>query len=281
VTGSGEYPWDGPGSGGVGLVLTLDDGARTETLLLFHMGRIAVFSSVVRPDDADTRVQVRRLAEEAAGRVLAVLQASGPAPASGGPLSYDFEFRRVVEIGSERWTTVASGTIAGSSVSCRVRVEYPWLETSSHLMSIGGRIWEIGDGGDHTLRGGANAEDRVLLALCPPWPLDLEAAGLVQVISGDAAIHDFDGIAARGYRGTTADLGVSLGLDTGPVTVKVFNVWVTGDPAWLVALDLAVSGESRALAPLIGPGFPEGKATVLLSHRITSPDRAAPVTPPG
>jgi hypothetical protein len=52
-------------------------------------------------------------------------------------------------------------------------------------------------------------------------------------------------------------------------------------PAEPVALDLAVSGDNRAADPLIGPGFAEEKATVLVSHRITSSAGAAPVTPPG
>ncbi|MBU1226007.1 MAG: hypothetical protein KJ698_02170, partial [Actinobacteria bacterium] len=96
LASAAEYPLD-VGQEAIGLILGLDGGASTETIAMFHVGRIAVFASIVGPGAGDLRVPVQYLAEEVAAGVLDTLTGTAPAaPASGDPDSYEFSFERTV-----------------------------------------------------------------------------------------------------------------------------------------------------------------------------------------
>jgi len=283
LTAAEEYPFGEVGEDSIGLILTLDGGVQTETIAMFRLGRIVVFTSIVRSDDADARVPVQYLAEETADRVLAVLLGTaGPGVPSRGPDHYEFEFERIVEIGTTRWSASASGTVDGSSVACRASIDHPSLQVDRDLISAGSRIWAREGAGDYTERGSAGLIDRMLLDLCPGWPIDAAGAGLAGAFDDTPASHDIGGLAAQGYRGTESDLESALGIDPGTVTVRVFNIWVAAGTGWIVDLDLSVSGDTSALDELIGTGFPSGStAIVTISQRITAIGEAGPVTPPG
>jgi len=283
LTEAEQYPFGEVGEDSIGLILTLDGGARTETIAMFRMGRIVVFTSIVRPDDADARVPVQYLAEETADKVLAVLLGTtGPGVPSRDPDHYEFEFERIVEIGTTRWSASASGTVDGSSVACRASIDHPSLQVTRDLIYAGDRIWAREGSDDYTERGTAGVIDRMLLDLCPGWPIDASGAGLSGAFDDTPASHDIGGLAARGYRGTESDLESALGIDPGTVTVRVFNIWVADGTGWIVDLDLSVSGDTSALLELIGSGFPVGSAAIVtISQRITAIGEAGPVTPPG
>ncbi len=282
VASAVEYPI-GVGQGSIGLILDLDNGARTETIAMFHLGRIAVFASIVRSDDSDTRVPVQYLAEEVAAGVLAVLTGTSPAaPASGDPSSYEFTFERVVEIGGTTWKATSAGTVDGTSVSCRVSLDLPSLRATRDLVSVDGRLWTRTGSGDYLPHSTAGAVDSLMLSMCPGWPVDVSRAGLAGALTGTPAGHNIGGIPALGYRGTGADLERAFGVDPAVATIAVFNLWVATDTSWVIEMDLTLTGDTTGLVQLIGPGFPEGEsATVTISQRISSIGEAGRVIPPG
>jgi len=250
---------------------------------MFHIGRIAVFASIVGPNNRDLRVRVQYLAEDAAARVMSVLMGSSPAaPATADPDSYEFTFERIVEIGDKQWMSTASGTIDGDAVACSATLDLPSLRVERDLIWVGGRLWTR-DGSDGYLpRSTAGSVDRQLLALCPAWPVDLAGAGLAGALTDTPARHDINGTPALGYRGTGADLEQALGLDPFATTIQVFNLWIAENTAWIIEMDLALSGDTTMLAQLIGAGFPEGEsASVTISQRIKAIGEAGRVIPPG
>jgi len=257
LTAADDYPL-GVGQDSVGLILGLDGGTRTETIAMFHIGRIAVFASIVGPNNRDLRVRVQYLAEDAAARVMSVLMGSSPAaPATADPDSYEFTFERIVEIGDKQWMSTASGTIDGDAVACSATLDLPSLRVERDLIWVGGR-------------------------LCPAWPVDLAGAGLAGALTDTPARHDINGTPALGYRGTGADLEQALGLDPFATTIQVFNLWIAENTAWIIEMDLALSGDTTMLAQLIGAGFPEGEsASVTISQRIKAIGEAGRVIPPG
>ena len=166
-------------------------------------------------------------------------------------------------------------------MACRASVDHPSIEVNRELISAGGRIWAREGTGDFVERGAAGTIDRMLLSLCPGWPVDAAQAGLAGAFDDTPASHDIGGLAAQGYRGTQSDLESALGIDPGTVTVNVFNIWVASGTQWIVDLDLSVSGGTSALVELIGAGFPaDSTATVTISQRITAIGEASPVIPP-
>jgi hypothetical protein len=201
-----EYPF-GVGEGPIGLILNLDEGA-TETLALFHIGRLAIFTSIVRDDAADARVPVQYLAEETADRVLVVLRGASPGGAPADvPGSFEFAYERTVEIGEDRWHATSSGTVDGASITCRVIVNHPDLALDRSLVLVDGVLWTRDAGGDYRESGSAGAIDRQLLDLCPAWPVDLHRAGLSGTLEEEPATHEIGGVAALGYRGSAEDRG--------------------------------------------------------------------------
>lgn len=282
LTSADEYPIE-VGEGSVGLILTLDGGTRTETIALFHLGRIAVFVSIVESGDGDLRVPVHYLAEEAAEGVLQTLLGTpAPGPQASGPGSFDFSFERTVAIGGSVWTTAASGTVDYAGVACTVAVNHPDLRVERSFIRVGGRLWVRNGTGAYESLGTAGVVDRQLLTMCPAWPVELTEAGLAGALTGTPAGHVVAGVPALGYRGTAADLEQAVGLDASTVTVDVFNLWVAEGTPWLVEIDIAVTGDTSMLVPLIGTGFPEGEsATVTISQQATSIGEAGPVSPPG
>ncbi|MCJ7726131.1 MAG: hypothetical protein MUP76_07070, partial [Acidimicrobiia bacterium] len=282
LTAVAEYPIE-VGEGSIGLVLTLDGGTRTETIAMFHLGRIAVFVSILETGDGDLRVPVQYLAEETAAGVLqTLLGSSPPGPATAGPASYDFAFKRTVEIGDGVWTTSAAGTVDANGVACTVAVNHPSLHIERAFIRVGSRLWIRDGSGTYESTGTAGALDRQLLTMCPAWPTDLAEAGLAGALTGTPAHHDVGGVPALGYRGTAADLEQAVGLDASAATVEVFNLWVAEGTSWLVEMDLTIVGETSTLIALIGTGFPDGEsATVTISQQITSIGRAPSISPPG
>jgi len=282
LTSASEYPI-AIGEGSIGLILRLDGGRSTETVAMFHYGRVAVFTSIVRAGSGDLRVPVQYLAEDAAGRILGVLTEVPPAAlASIDPLSYAFSFERTVEIGDERWTASASGTVAGDAVACTVSLNHPSLKIDRDLISADGRLWARDGPGRYQARSAAGAIDRHLLAMCPAWPVDPGAAGLADLLIATPARHDAENTAVLGYRGTGADLEMMLGLSPLAATVQAFDIWVATDTGWMVVLDLRLTGEASKLTQLIGVGFPEdASVTVTISQTITAIGEAGTINPPG
>lgn len=281
LTSAADYPFD-VGEGPIGLILTLDDGT-TETVALFHIGRLAIFTSIVRHDDADARVPVQYLAEEAADRVLGVLRGTSPgAGPTDVPTSFDFTYEHTVEIGDDRWHAVSSGTVDGTNITCQVAINHPDLALDRSLISVDGTLWTRDAGGEYRERGSAGAIDRQLLDLCPAWPVDLGRAGLSGVLEQEPATHEIGGVAALGYRGAADDLKQAVGIDPATARIEIFNVWIAAGSTSVIELDLALVGNTDSLTQLIGTGFPEGtSASVTISQTVSAIGAAAPVRPPG
>jgi hypothetical protein len=252
---------------------------------MYRMGRIVVFTSVVRDDTADDRVPVQYLAEEVADRLLLVLVGTDSSTDArpDGPSGYRFDYERVVTIGDDQWPTKAEGVVFEGDVTCRVRIEQPGLTLDREYVSVDGTVWTRWPGQtDYEARGTAGAMDAVLLALCPAWPLHADDAGLVDALGGTPARYEVGGVPALGYRGTSEDLVSALGAAAGDTTVDVFNIWIAEGSSWLIELDLAVSGPTDNLTELIGTGYePGADARVTVRHQVSDIGDVDPVIPPG
>jgi hypothetical protein len=280
------FPMEGLGDESMGFVLQLhaDGQELTETLALFRMGRMVAFGSVVAAGANDARVPVQYLGEEISEGILdTLLQRNADPPPSVGPEGYLFEYRQVVAIDGDQWSTTAEGVVEGFDVSCRVRLDRPDVSADREYVVVDGRVWSRTSGqGDYTETAGAGVLDQTLLAYCPLWPIDLFEAGLGDVAQGTPAQHEVGGVAALGYRGEAEHLAAALGSRLDDIEVEVFNVWVAEGSTWLVELDTSLTGDSADLAQLIGPGYPEGTARVSMRHRVSNIGGAeATVTPPG
>lgn len=280
-----EYPVEGVGDGAIGLVLEIRSGDASlhETIVLFRMGRIVAFVSVVDDQPGDARVPGQYLAEEVEGRILDILLQRTPDSAQdAGPDGYRFDYRQVVTVEGEQWSTTAEGVVSGGDVSCRVRLDRPDLSADRDYVVVDGRVWSRDSGpGDYEESPAASVLDRSLLAYCPLWPIDLFEAGLAAVAQGTPARYEVAGVAALGYRGTAEQLTAILGGPQPDLTVDILNVWVAEGTTWLVELDASLTAESADLAQLIGPGYPDGTTQVSMRHRVSDLGEAPAVTPPG
>jgi hypothetical protein len=277
-----EFPVDTVGDEAIGLEVTLA-GGEPETIVLFRMGRLVVFSSVTGPAGADRRVPALYLSEEVQGRIADVLVESfGPNAPAAGPESYRFSFEQHATIDTAVHTTSAEGVVDGSSVSCRVRMDAPGLSLDRDLVLVGSTLWSRDHGAnDYRLAGGGNVADRTLLAYCPPWPVDLDQATLGAVTAGDAATHTLDGREVLGYRGDAGLLADALGIGRNGLDVEVFTVWIAAGTPWIVDLRLDASGPGDDLGRLVSPGIREDAVVrLLVSQELTAIGEAGPVRPP-
>jgi len=284
ATASDEFPVDGIGDEALGMVLTLA-GGDTETAILFRLGRLVAFVSVVRADDADQRVAMQYLGEEVEGRVLAaLLQREVVVTTAPRPPQYRFEYDQEIGAGETMWTIRSEGRTHGADISCRVRISGPRVEVDRDLLLIAGRLWQR-DHGDPGFvpTGGANLGTRELLSLCPPWPLDAAAAGLADLVSGESASHTVNGVVALGHRADIAGLATAMGTALPGVTIEVFNFWIAEDTPWVVEVDLVAAGPADALRPLLPAAVTaSGPVTLNARHRVFDLDTdAGPILPPG
>ena len=279
-----EFPVAGIGQEAIGLEVMLDGSdERRETLILSRLGRLVVFSSVVREvGAADDRVPVQYLAEEVHDLAMQALLGNPAAARSStarAPEGYAFEFERIVTIGEQRWVIAAEGMVAGADLSCRVRMQGFGQTVDRDMVRVGGAMWARDHGRPgYTPVGTGNALDAPLVAFCPAWPVDTAVARLVP--SGEPARHSLAGVAAHGYRGTVDDVADSVGAPLDAVTVEVFNYWIADDAPWILEINLVASGPTLSMAALVGPGLPEGTATVTIRQQITSIGDTTPILPP-
>lgn len=277
-----EYPVDGVGDEAIGLEVTIA-GAHPETVVVFRVGRLVAYTSISGPPGVDRRVPALYLASEVEQRITAVLVegfgASAPGP---GPASYRFSFEQQATVGGAGYLTVAEGTVDGSSVSCRVRIDTPTLSLDRDLVLVGSTLWARDhDTGDYRVSAGGAVADRALLAHCPAWPVDVAASGLADAIQGDPAAYTLGGVDVLGFRGDASVLAGALGVAPDGISVEAFTVWVAAGTRWIVDLRLDASGPGAALGPLVSPGVPtDATVTVVAAQRIDSIDRAEPVRPP-
>jgi len=277
-----EYPVDSIGDEALGLEVTLEDG-RPETIVLFRVGRLVVFASLIGPADADRRVPVLYLAGELRRTIAAALvEGHGPTAPGAGPDSYRFSFEQRAVVDGSVHSTTAEGIVDLSSVSCRVRIEAPGTMIDRDLVLIGTTLWaRPHDSGDYRVAAGGAVADRALLAHCPPWPVDLAAAGLGGVVEGEPAVHSLEGREVLGFRGDAGALAAALGVDPESLSVEVFTVWVATGTPWILDLRLDATGSGSALGGLIAPEIPaDASVQVVVGQQITDVGEAGPVRPP-
>jgi hypothetical protein len=277
-----EYPVQALGDGAIGLEVALADGG-TETIVLFRVGRLVAFASLTGSQDAGGRAAVEHLAEELQQNIADVLiEGHGRRPPGPGPESYGFSFEQSATVGGDTYTTASEGVVDGSSVSCRVRIDAPGLAIDRDLVLVGTTLWaREHEAGNFRAAAGGSVADRALLAYCPPWPVDVNTAGLSEAIEGEGATHTLDGRDVLGYRGDAALLADSLGVDEQGLTVEVFTLWLAATTPWVVDLRLDATGSGADLGRLVTPGIPsDALVRVVAGQQIHSLGEAGPVRPP-
>ena len=278
-----EFPVDALGDEALGLRIVLEDG-RFETAVLYRMGRLVVFASLVTPQEADHRVAAQYLAAEVEGRILGVLVEGEALPDPGpGPDRYRFEFAQTATAGGDSWTAAAVGVVADGALSCRVEVEGPGISIDRDLVLAGGRLWGRDHGaGDYRALGGGSLADRALLAYCPGWPVDAAAAGLTPVLGGSAVTHTLDGQPVVGFVGDAPGLATVLGVPDEGLTVGAFTVWIGSGTPWVIDLRIEAAGPGAALGRLVAePLWSAPEVQIEITQRVSDLGSAGPVHVPG
>ena len=97
--GVAEFPMEA-GEEAIGLDLTDPDGR--ETAVLFRLGRMVVWASYARHDEADTRVALQYLAAEVSDRVITTLMTGSPAAPRPDVPDHRFETTISIDAGETR-----------------------------------------------------------------------------------------------------------------------------------------------------------------------------------
>lgn len=262
------FPVDGVGEEAVGLIATLATGGATETAVVFRVGRLVVFASVVRPDPADMRVAAQYLAEETEDLILSTLSGTAPAAAADAVPAYRFAFERTVAWEDGEATVTSEGIVDGTSVSCRVTTDGPAGRTERELVAIGSNLWSRDGGGTFTPVGGAATEVRGLLVLCPSWPLDIGASGLEGALDDDPDRAASNGVFVTIHEATLDDLEAVLGGTADGVDLATFDFAVAEGTSWLAGVTLVADGPASQLRPLIG-GIDASYVSVTMRHSVS------------
>jgi hypothetical protein len=259
-----EFPME-VGEEAIGLDLSSE--TAHETAVVFRLGRIVVWGSIVRQDEADTRVALQYLAEDVAGRIVSTLTTGAPDLPRPDTPDHRFETTITVDATGTRYSVQSNGVVQGGDLHCSLRLQKPGSDISVSLMLIDGVLWSQHD--DERRLVGGNLAERSLLGLCPPWPLDARDSGVTEVMDGSPTAHKVNGVDAFGYRSDATGLERVLGMPLNGVTVDAFSVWVADGVPWLVELSVIAQGDAAALVPLTGPGFDDlGNITVTVRHRV-------------
>jgi len=278
--GVDEFPMD-VGEEAIGLDIRADASTR-ETAVVFRLGRIVVWASYARHDDADARVAVQYLAEELADRVVSTLTTGAPAAPRPDTPDHRFDASISIDAAGVGYTVEATGAVSGANLTCSLHLTSGAEERREDLWLVDGILWSRrGSAGDPQLVGG-NLAERSLLALCPPWPLDARDTGLT-TLGGETTTHQVNGIDASGGQSDLAGLERVLGVSLDGVIVDAFSYWVADGVPWLVELNVTAQGDASALEPLTGPGFGAlGHITVTVRHRVFDlGEPIDPILPPG
>ena len=261
-----EFPMD-VGEEAIGLDLRVD-ATTTETAVVFRLGRIVIWVSYARADDADVRVATQYLAEEVADRVVSTLTTGTPAAPRPDTPDHRFATSMSIDAGGIAYGVEVTGVASGADLTCSIRRATPAGETREDLWLVGGVLWSrSGSSGDAHLVGG-NLAERGLLALCPPWPLDARDSGLTTP-TGDSTAHELNGVDALGHQSDLAGLEQALGVSLDGVEVTTFTYWLANEVPWLLELSITAEGDAAELEPLTGPGFATlGEVALTLRHRI-------------
>ena len=270
------------GEEAIGLDLS-GEGTAHETAVVFRLGRIVVWASYARADEADTRVALQYLADELGDRVISTLITGVPDPPRPDAPDHRFETTISVDAGGRRYRVEATGSVSGNDLSCSLHLLTPAGEKRLELISVDLVLWARPNAADESHLVGGNLAERSLLTLCPPWPLDARDAGLTTAVVEAPASHPVDGLDAFGYRSDLPGLEAALGAVLDGATVDAFSYWLADGVPWLLELTVIARGDAASLEPLTGPGFETlGDVTVTIRHRVTDlGKRIDPIVPPG
>lgn len=264
------------GEQAMGLTMGLDQGGPEATGVLFRLGRIVVFTAIEHAEGADLRVPIQYLADDLAARILATVLGRPVKPVEPTAPPYRFQTTLTVASAAGDPTVVEStGAVSGDDVSCSIVTSTDTGQVRWSVALVSGTLWTVATDGRPRQVGGGNLTIRSLLALCPSWPLRVDAAGLV--VSDQAIRRRINGVNALGHTPDPASLVALVGLPGGGVTVESFSFWTAEGTPWVVEIGYLVAGPAAVLAPLLPPGMDtDGEIRVTLRHRIV--DLGVPVS---
>jgi len=267
ATDAEEFPID-VGEEAIGLLLTTAVvSPATETAVVFRLGRIVVYASIEREDDADVRVALQYLADDVARRVIDTLTTGDPTPPRPDHPPYRFETTITVAADDRRWTVESQGRLVAGDLACTVRRDSPDASVTTDIVEADGlRYWRPA-GGDWVAAGDGNQIVAALEALCPAWALD--GTSLIDLALGEGTAHMVNAVPSLGYRSDLDGLATALGSDLTGSTLNAFAYWIGQETPWLVELSITITGDGAVLAPLTGGRFEDlGEIAVTIRHRV-------------
>ena len=241
-----------------------------ETLVVFRVGRILGFASVLAPDDSDRRVRAVNLAEVLEARMVGVANGEiappPPPPELQAVEGYAFTYHQVIDRGSSRAIITTSGIEMGpDSLQCLLEFELEGLKTQREYVVDGDLVWlDDADAAEPgfelvPLEGFGVQGD---LIYCPGWPIVIDDSGLDLVIALLEPVEiDLDGIPALSFE-LGAEAAESIGLinEGSSVQVDRFDLVVDVEQPWMRQLFIELSGSRTAFVSTFGDGFsgPDG-----------------------
>lgn len=280
ATTAAEFPV-AVGEEAIGLTMALTDGSHA-TAVLFRLGRLVFFAGIGHGDGADLRVPVQYLAEDLAASAVTALTATPISPP--GPAEPAHRFETTIRIEDGTGTSVAfavAGIADGADLSCTIRRTAGDGATETTLTRVDGVLWGSFDDRPTQRVGGGNLAIPGLLALCPAWPLEADAAGLGSLRTGTTTRHHLNGVNATGYTPPPSALAEVVALPLDGVIVDSFSFWVADEAPWVVEIGFIATGSADAVAGLVPPDHGlTGQLRVTVRHRVLDLGTAGPVVPP-
>ena len=287
LASAAEYPLD-IGEGPNGLILTprrTAPGPRPSPCSTSGGSPCSPRSSA--HDDGDARVPVQYLAEETADRILDVLLGTDR-PVAGHRAPHLLRLHLRAHRRDRQTTAGSPSQLApwtARTSSAQVTIEQPDLARSDRSWSWSdGLLWarrrhrRIRARGHRRCARPATPRSVPGLAHRPP------TAGLTGALEPEPATHDIGGVTALGYRGSAARPRTAIGLDLRLGHRRgVQRVGGRGS-AWVIELDLTLTGDAGSLTQLIGAGFPDGGSATVTDlpehqrHRLGGPRHPSRLT---
>lgn len=236
-----------------------------ETLVVFRVGRLLGFASVLHPDEADHRVRSLALAEVLEQRMIGVvggtIEVPEPEPVEIPVESYEFSYVQTVRKGGSVATVRTNGLeILPGQLQCLVELDLDGLVTHREYVVEFDDVWlDDADAQDPGFKSVPKEQFEVQadLIYCPGWPVPIEDSGLEIVLAGrtpeEVQIGDESGL--RYVLDFDAAVGIGFIDPDSQITVDSFEVIIHEDQPWIRSFVLEISGSAGAFAADFGSEF--------------------------